>query len=321
MALGTNIFYYKEGTFAALDAQAPFTDPLAWGHFLRDTENDVDYWIRPGDGVMILREVVGGGGSFNGFDLYDTADVNDTIDDSDTVKITGTNGLETNLTGTGTTAKVVTIGIDGMDAATTGHVLSVGAGNDIEYTNPDTFKGSFDVLDGFSGTATLDLGAATPLDLVFPQIGGTAVTVEEAGTQLLVGVKLKGIGTATDGQIPSRVAGATIEWVNPLTIEAGSAGNLSINANNELSISNLQLATPYMTAETTLANFIANDGQYASVGEGDIVILSSDGGTYIHNGGSAGDVTDFYLITSPGNGMTSFTITADSGIDRMVMDG
>jgi len=89
-------------------------------------------------------------------------------------------------------------------------------------------------------------------------------------------------------------------YVKKLKIASGSSSMLSIN-NNELSVSQLLVTQPVVdSASANLAAAVA--ANYANGDElqkGDTLIIVQADSAYMHNGGSAGDATDFTQIKVP----------------------
>lgn len=87
-----------------------------------------------------------------------------------------------------------------------------------------------------------------------------------------------------------------------LTIAAGSASRLSYNsATSELSLTSLGITS--VSVDTTSANLAAFIAASYTAGtefqEGDVVIITTSGETFIHNGGTTGTATDFTVIETP----------------------
>lgn len=72
--------------------------------------------------------------------------------------------------------------------------------------------------------------------------------------------------------------------------------------------------------DTTFASFLTNVyiAPYTSVQEGDVVILSTDHKTYIHNGGTAGTSADFTELQTPTDVVTS--VNGDTGVVVLDLD-
>jgi hypothetical protein len=139
MALGTNIFYYKEAALTTLQASAPYTDPLTWGHFVRDTTNNADYWIEPGTGILKLRD--SGGSNYTGFNFQGFFQpVSSNIDSGETISLLTNNGiiLSNEVVSGGKVGILATI--QGLAAATPGHVFTVSSTDGITYANPLTIN-------------------------------------------------------------------------------------------------------------------------------------------------------------------------------------
>lgn len=305
MALGTNIFYYQEAPLTTLQGLEPFTDPLTWGHFVRDTTNNNDYWIEPGTGNLVLRGS-GSGGSFNVSDGTTFSN----IDSGDNLYFLDGDGTTVNVntpTGTDTTFNY---NIEGLATASQGNILTVGPTNNIVYESSNNI-GGWRITPNGTDIRQLD---SNPI-VTF--LGSNGVETAHVGTgsnsDRIVSISLDGFTSANNGQLLT-VDTATngLAYVNPVTIEANSTNYLNINANNELSVSNLAITKPFATAQTSIADFISTDPQYASVEEGDVVITTG-GGTFIHNGGTTGTTADFFTVSSPGGGINSFSVNGNTG--------
>lgn len=107
-------------------------------------------------------------------------------------------------------------------------------------------------------------------------------------------------GTAGQG-LYSDGAG-NLAWANSLSVAAGSSNYLSFNeTTRELSVSALAITDVTVDTAATLAAFIAASYTAGTeFQEGDTVILTTPGETYIHNGGSAVTAADFTQIEAPG---------------------
>ncbi len=75
------------------------------------------------------------------------------------------------------------------------------------------------------------------------------------------------------------------------------------------------IAVTNVVTNTTMTNFLTlyNAGDMQ---EGDVLILTTDKKTYIHNGGSAGDATDFTLMETPTDVVTS--VAGKTGVVTLV---
>ena len=104
-----------------------------------------------------------------------------------------------------------------------------------------------------------------------------------------------------DGQylVANSLAATGVEWKNALTIAAGSANYLSIDINNELSVSALAITDVTVDAAADLATFVTASYTGTEFQEGDVIVLTTPSEVYIHNGGVAGDATDFTRIETP----------------------
>jgi hypothetical protein len=92
-------------------------------------------------------------------------------------------------------------------------------------------------------------------------------------------------------------------WVRlNVSIEAGSTNFLSFNtATGELSVSNLLITDVTVnSSDNTMAAFVTGNYTGTEFQEGDVIILTlpNPTETWIHNGGIAGDITDFTQIST-----------------------
>ncbi len=77
------------------------------------------------------------------------------------------------------------------------------------------------------------------------------------------------------------------------------------------------IAMTNVTTSTTMAIFLPiYQGDTASWQEGDVLILTSEKKTYIHNGGSAGTAADFTLLETPTDVVTS--VAGKTGVVTLV---
>jgi hypothetical protein len=111
-----------------------------------------------------------------------------------------------------------------------------------------------------------------------------------------------------------------VDFAAPLTIAASSSAFASLNAQNELVIDNLLIGNIFVSTETSIANYLANDAQASNTEGGDLVVLAGGGGTWGHVGTTNGDATD-YVQTSSAGSFNSFSVAADSGTPATIIDG
>lgn len=149
---------------------------------------------------------------------------------------------------------------------------------------------------------------------------GAGIDVVSGGTTLTVA--LAGAAGATAGQVPVSDGSGGVAFAAPLTVAAASAPYASINASNELEISQLLITSFTASGAASFAAFIAADYTTgAEFGNGDIVFVTATGETYINNGGTANDATDFTIIGNPAGAIQNFTIAGDTGTANTITDG
>lgn len=153
---------------------------------------------------------------------------------------------------------------------------------------------------------------------------GAGVDVSSSGSALTVA--LAGAAAATAGQVPVSDGSGGVAFSAPLAIAAASASLASINASNELELSNLLISDVTVDASAvTIAAFVAASYTAGTeFQEGDVIVLSAATGgstTYIHNGGAAGTDADFTAISNPAGAIQNFGIAADSGTAGTIVDG
>jgi hypothetical protein len=90
-------------------------------------------------------------------------------------------------------------------------------------------------------------------------------------------------------------------FAKQLKIAAGSADMLQIDGNYELSVKQLLITEPTVDAVSNdlAAALAANYANGDELQEGDVLIIVNEDSAYIHNGGNAGDATDFTQIKVP----------------------
>lgn len=90
-------------------------------------------------------------------------------------------------------------------------------------------------------------------------------------------------------------------YVKGLSIAAGSSSMLSLSADNELSVSQLLVTQPTVDADSAdlAAAVAANYANGNEMQKGDTLIIVQADSAYMHNGGNAGDATDFTQIKVP----------------------
>ena len=105
-----------------------------------------------------------------------------------------------------------------------------------------------------------------------------------------------------DGEVLTVTAVGDLVYRLPVTIGASSTSFLAYNATTgELDITALGITNVTTSTEPNLAGVVANEYTAGTeFQEGDVVIVTADGTAYMHNGGAAGDATDFTQITAPG---------------------
>jgi len=83
-------------------------------------------------------------------------------------------------------------------------------------------------------------------------------------------------------------------------IAAGSTNYLEIVNGNELAIKALAITDVVVDAvESSIGDYVTSNYTGTELQEGDVVVLTTPGETYIHNGGSAGTTADFTRIAVP----------------------
>lgn len=172
----------------------------------------------------------------------------------------------------------------------------------------------FTVSDGANSTDTIGSGSALNL------IDGAGIDVVAAAGG--VTFALAGAGAATAGQALVSDGAGSVSFAAPLAIAAASANFASINASNELVISQLLISNVTETATADIAAFVAaeyaNGDEYQ---ESDVIIFSNGTGSYIHNGGNAGTTADFTRLGNPSGAIQSFSIAGDTGSANTIVDG
>ena len=110
------------------------------------------------------------------------------------------------------------------------------------------------------------------------------------------------VAPGTQGQVLKVDGSGDLVYSAPISIAAGSSGQLSFNTTTgELSITALGITDVTEDAAADLATFVgASYTAGTEFQEGDVVILTTPGEAYIHNGGSAGTTADFTIIETPG---------------------
>ncbi|MFK7950359.1 MAG: hypothetical protein AB8G11_22410 [Saprospiraceae bacterium] len=114
-------------------------------------------------------------------------------------------------------------------------------------------------------------------------------------------------GVATASVKVSATAGNSIRkysdgiYSKQLTVHADSANFLEIDDDGKIVYKPLARINQFTATEDTLALWIAaNYTAGTEAQESDVVHIPTSGKSYQHNGGSAGDATDFTLIETPG---------------------
>jgi len=158
----------------------------------------------------------------------------------------------------------------------------VASQTDQNFTNADHSK-----LDGIETSATADQTAAQ-IKTAYESNSDTNEFSDAEQTKLS-GIETSANVTDTANVVASLTAGSGITIASDGTIAAGALALTSVNtAGNQAA----QLA---LTTE-----------------EGDVVIRSDENKTYIHNGGSAGNMSDFTLIATPSDAVTS--VAGNTGV-------
>lgn len=203
------------------------------------------------------------------------------------------------------------------------NVAAAGALMDSEVTNLADVK-AFDTTD----YATSAQG--TTADAALPKTGGAmtgAITTNSTfdgrdvatdGTKL-DGIEANATADQTDAEIRAAVEAATdsnvftdadhtkldgVEASADVTdttnvVAALSAGTgVSISAGGEIAVTAVALTTVQTAADQTA--HLALTAQ-----EGDVVVRSDENKSYVHNGGSAGDMTDYTLLATPTDAVLS----------------
>ena len=121
---------------------------------------------------------------------------------------------------------------------------------------------------------------------------------------------LGGIGAATgagEAVEYNQLTTALSDYI-PLTQKGAANGVASLGADSK--IPSAQLPALAITSVSVAADEVAHLA-LADQEEGDVVVRSDEGKTYIHNGGTAGDMTDWTELVAPGVGVTS--VNGDAG--------
>lgn len=120
-----------------------------------------------------------------------------------------------------------------------------------------------------------------------------------------------------------------------LTIHADSSNYLEIDGDGKIVYKPLARIKQTTASETTFASWLAS-GAYDAVDgerplqESDVVHIPTSGKSYQHNGGTAGDATDFTLIETPGiedaairakiSGVNGINYTTSTGVVDIKLD-